>query len=177
MRGSFQTVSRSLLQATSRTEPAQRLDIRKGPEDVSSTHPIIVKDAVADLHQDIPSCLLECQLHVLSRARASLDEQQSFLFCPQRSLFGCHLSISLSRSNIIRTQVGFVADQDARQVRVRVLTNVPEPCPGIQETWDPARQHCIGWRLSKWGELTDSAANRRHRRASNQLRHDNMIWL
>jgi len=118
----------------SRTEPAQRLDTRKGPEDVCSTHPIIVKDAVADLHKDIPSCLLECQLHVLSRTCASLDEQQTFLFRPQRSFFGCHLSISLSRSSIIRTQVGFVADQDARQMRVRVLTNVPEPCPGIQET-------------------------------------------
>ena len=96
-----------------------------------STHPIIVKDAVADLHEDVPCGLLKCQLHVLSRARASLDEQQNFLFRPQLSLFGRHLSVSLSRASLIRAQVRLVPDEDARQMRVCVLTNILEPRPGV----------------------------------------------
>lgn len=87
-RGLFRLVSRSSLQET-RTE-GQRLDISKPHRDGKqglwlvgdSTHPIIIKDAVADLHEDVPRCLLECQLHILSRARASLDEQKTFLFRP-----------------------------------------------------------------------------------------------
>lgn len=88
-RGLFRLVSRSSPQET-RTEPGQRLDISKPPRDGKqglwtvgdSAHPIIIKDAVADLHEDVPRCLLECQLHILPRARAGLDEQKAFLFRP-----------------------------------------------------------------------------------------------
>lgn len=98
-----------------------------------STHPIIVEDAVADLHEDVPRCLLKRKLHVLSRARASLDKQQTFLFRPLLSFFGSHLPISLNRPSIVRAQVSLVSDENARQMWVRMLTNVLEPRPGIQE--------------------------------------------
>ena len=114
-----------------------------------STHPIIIKHTVADLAEDVPGRLLERQLHILARARASLYEQQAFFLCPQLSFFGRYFSASLSRTSIIRAQVDFVADQDARQMRVRVLTNILQPRPGIQEAWETLRQHCVGW--GRWG--------------------------
>lgn len=182
LRGSFRVVWRSSPPATG-TEPSQRLDISGASRRIKgqrirggSAYPIIVKDAVADLHEDVPCRLLECQLHILSGARASLDEQQTFFFRPQLSFFSCHLSISLSRAGVTRAQVGLVANEDARQMRVRVQTDILEPRPGIQETWGPLCQHCIMSRWRGWDDgLTDSAANRRHRRANNQRPHDNMI--
>lgn len=74
MRGSVQTVSRSSLRETG-TEPGQRLDIiigrfRDGVKGQRkrgvSTHPIVIKDAIADLQQDVPRRLLKRELHVLS---------------------------------------------------------------------------------------------------------------
>ena len=138
--GLFQMASRSSLPATE-TEQSQRLDISEAsrrsqiPPDMGllSTHAIIIKDAIADLQEDVPCRLLEGQFHVLSRARASFDKQQTFLFRPQLSFFGGNLSISLSRTSIIRAQVSLVADQDARQVRIGMLTDVFEPCSGIGE--------------------------------------------
>jgi hypothetical protein len=68
-------VSRFSLRATG-TEPGQRLDIsedsRWGQDSRGqrkrgvSTHPIIVKDAVADLDQYVPRRLLKREFHVLS---------------------------------------------------------------------------------------------------------------
>jgi len=44
------------------------------PSSRPSTHPIIIKHTVADLQEYVPRRLLERQFHVLSGARASLDE-------------------------------------------------------------------------------------------------------
>jgi len=151
-RGSPQTVSTSSPPATA-TGPSQRLDILDAfrPRNPAaygalrgSTHPIIIKHTVADLVEDVPGRLLERQFHILARARASLYEQQAFFLGPQLCFFGRHFSVSLSRTSIIRAQVDFVADQDARQMRVSVLTDILQPRPGIQEAWEMLGQHCVG---------------------------------
>lgn len=93
-----------------------------------STHPLVVKDAPPDLSKDVARGSLERSIDIRAALSARLDEEEALLLRPALALVRGHLPPFVRK-------VTLIADEDARQVWVRVRAYVRKPGACVVEAW------------------------------------------
>lgn len=127
------------------TEKKGRLRSKKKRGGGGGTHPIVIKHAPLNLVQNIPRRIFKRPFHVLSRSRARFDEQEAFLFGPQRGFFRRDLALFVrdggddggkGGGSAIGgvTEIDLVADENTGEVWICVFSHVREPSTCVHET-------------------------------------------
>ena len=93
-----------------------------------NAHPLVVKDALPDLGEDITHGSLERSIDIRAALSARLDEEEALLLRPALALVRGHLPPFVRK-------VTLIADEDARQVWVRVRAYVRKPGACVVEAW------------------------------------------